>query len=65
MAIENRNRFTYTLCVDWCPLTEEHVLAPGADAFTVYIVSKTLAEQKLWNFANEHPEIDITTSEQY
>ena len=30
--------------------------------YAVYVFAKTIAEQELWKFADEHPEIDVTTS---
>ena len=46
---------------DWNPLTEEHALASGSGVL-VYTVAKTQAEQGLWKFAEEHPELNLTTS---
>lgn len=34
---------------------------PSADASTVYAAEKTLAERFAWKFADEHPNVDITT----
>ena len=45
---------------DWNSLTEESVLSSG-DALLVYTVAKTQAEQALWKFAEEHPELNLTT----
>jgi nucleoside-diphosphate-sugar epimerase len=45
----------------WNPLTEERALASG-DGTLVYTVAKTQAEQALWKFAQEHPELSLTTS---
>lgn len=45
---------------DWNQLTEERALALG-DATLVYTVAKTQAEQALWKFAEEHPELNLTT----
>ncbi|KAF9643358.1 NAD(P)-binding protein [Thelephora ganbajun] len=45
---------------DWNPLTEEFALGIG-NATIVYTVAKTQAEQALWKFAEEHPELNLTT----
>ncbi|KAF7798667.1 hypothetical protein EIP86_009891 [Pleurotus ostreatoroseus] len=46
---------------DWNPVTLEQGLDPSADPFTVYIAEKTFAERFVWKFADEHPNVDITT----
>jgi len=46
---------------DWNPVTEERALASG-NGILVYTVAKTQAEQALWKFAEEHPELNLTTS---
>ena len=46
---------------DWNPLTEEQALALGSGTL-VYTVAKTQAERALWKFAEEHPEVNLTTS---
>ena len=46
---------------DWNPLTEERALASG-NGTLVYTVAKTQAEQGLWKIAEEHPELNLTTS---
>ncbi|KAG6836166.1 hypothetical protein H0H93_010714 [Arthromyces matolae] len=44
---------------DWNPVTkEEAVKMAGNDA---YRAAKTLAEKALWEFANSHPHVEITT----
>lgn len=43
-------------------MTVEKALAAGADELTIYSAAKTRAELEAWKFAEEHPEIDITTS---
>ena len=45
---------------DWNPLSEEHALASG-NGMLVYSVAKTQAEKALWKFAEEHPELNLTT----
>ncbi|KAJ7572895.1 hypothetical protein C8J56DRAFT_358654 [Mycena floridula] len=44
---------------DWNPVTREDALEQGA--FVAYIASKTLAEKALWEFADAHPNVDVTT----
>jgi hypothetical protein len=39
-------------------MTEEETLA--APAFSAYMGAKTLAEKAVWNFADEHKDVDIT-----
>ena len=46
---------------DWNPLTQEAALTLGR-ATLVYTVAKTQAEKALWAFAQEHPELNLTTS---
>lgn len=46
---------------DWNTVTVEEALAPGANPLTVYGAEKTLAEKFAWKFADEHPEVEITT----
>ncbi len=45
-------------------MTVEQVLdgSHDSEAFWIYGAVKTIAEQELWKFADEHPEIDVTTS---
>ena len=45
---------------DWNSLSEETALSSG-NATLVYTVAKTQAEQALWKFAEEHPELNLTT----
>ncbi|THH18976.1 hypothetical protein EW146_g2120 [Bondarzewia mesenterica] len=47
---------------DWSPLTYEHAIQPGTDSREVYAVAKKLAEEEFWAFAQEHPDIDATSS---
>ncbi|KDQ50494.1 hypothetical protein JAAARDRAFT_199897 [Jaapia argillacea MUCL 33604] len=46
---------------DWNAATQEQALAPGAPRVFVYGTSKTLAEKAVWEFAAQHPHIDVTT----
>lgn len=43
-------------------MTVEKALAAGTDELTIYGATKTVSEREVWKFAEEHPEIDITTS---
>ncbi|KAA1470035.1 NAD-P-binding protein [Dentipellis sp. KUC8613] len=45
----------------WSPLTREIALAPGTPSTVVYFTSKVLSEKAVWKFAEEHPDVDITT----
>jgi len=46
---------------DWNPLKEEIAVGSGSPVL-VYTVAKTQAEQALWKIADEHPELNLTTS---
>jgi len=48
---------------DWNDVTVEQVLdgSHNSEVFWIYGAVKTIAEQELWKFADEHPEIDVTT----
>ncbi|TFK65960.1 NAD(P)-binding protein [Pluteus cervinus] len=46
---------------DWGTVTKEQVYAKAKDPFYVYFASKILAERAVWQFAKEHPEVDIAT----
>ncbi|KAJ7062539.1 hypothetical protein C8F01DRAFT_1134502 [Mycena amicta] len=45
---------------DWNPMTKEYAIASG-NAMAVYAVSKKLAEVALWEWADKHPHVDVTT----
>ncbi|TFY72044.1 hypothetical protein EVG20_g955 [Dentipellis fragilis] len=45
----------------WNPLKREDALKPDASLIEYYSVSKKLAEEEVWKFAKEHPEVDVTT----
>lgn len=45
--------------IDWSPITKEHT-ATGAQS--AYTVAKKYAAQALWEWAEAHPHIDVTTS---
>ena len=33
------------------------------DEFRIYVASKTLAERAVWEFAERHPHVEVTTGE--
>ncbi|KAJ6583486.1 hypothetical protein DFH09DRAFT_1360124 [Mycena vulgaris] len=45
---------------DWNPITREFALTGGNEMAT-YAASKKFAEQALWEWADKHPHVDITT----
>jgi hypothetical protein len=45
---------------DWNPITREEALTCGIDIET-YSASKTFAEKALWEWAEKHPHIEVTT----
>lgn len=45
--------------IDWYPATRESVLK--GTPMDAYRGAKTLAEQALWEFADAHPHLDVTT----
>ncbi|KAL6808586.1 hypothetical protein V8C40DRAFT_278805 [Trichoderma camerunense] len=49
---------------DWNPATTEQVLSRRHNKNPVWLhgAAKSLAEQEIWKFADEHPEVDVTTS---
>ena len=48
---------------DWNDVTREKALDPSVkNPFLVYYASKTLAEKAVWESADSHPNIDVTTS---
>lgn len=44
---------------DWNPTTYEEAL--NGSAFTAYLGAKSLAEKAVWELADTHPDLDITT----
>nr|GAT44245.1 predicted protein [Mycena chlorophos] len=45
---------------DWMPVTKEMAIG-SKNPLAVYAVSKKLAEQALWVWADKHPHVDVTT----
>lgn len=60
-ASYSRTVCLYHVRTDWNPVTLEQGLDPSADAVMVYAAEKTLAERFVWKFAEQHPNIDVTT----
>lgn len=55
-------QLTARLNTNWNPQTREEVLKPGTHPWAVYTASKAVAEKEIWKFADEHKDIDVTTS---
>lgn len=49
---------------DWNPATVEEALSGKYNEFWIYCAAKTASERAVRKFEDEHPEVDITTSEQ-
>ena len=56
---------------EWTTVTKEDILHPKNDGeddtrdYKVYIAEKTLAERAVWEFADKHPHVEVTSSELY
>ena len=48
---------------DWNPSTVEQDLDGTRDPGFIYSAAKTAAEREVWKFADEHPDVDVTTCE--
>ncbi|KAH8100066.1 NAD(P)-binding protein [Cristinia sonorae] len=47
---------------EWFPITKEEVLnGKDVDPYTIYIAEKVLSEKAVWEFAEQHPHIELTT----
>ena len=46
--------------LDWRKVSKEDV-KPDTPNWDVYAASKTLAERAAWDFAESHPDLDLTT----
>lgn len=55
-----RRSYTYTE-KDWNPATYEEASAKDVQGAYAYSASKKLAEKAAWDFAEEHPEMEIST----
>ncbi|KAF8996050.1 hypothetical protein BDQ17DRAFT_1250184, partial [Cyathus striatus] len=47
--------------IDWDEVTVEEAHAQAENPFFVYRASKILAERAVWDFARQHPKVDIAT----
>ena len=47
--------------IDWNPVTKEDVLHSD-DKYVIYAASKKYAELAVWEWAEAHPDVDVTTS---
>ena len=50
------------LCVDWNPIKKEDINA-DTDTVVAYVAAKALSERAVWEWAEAHPHVDVTTSE--
>lgn len=46
--------------LDWNPVTKEEAIASG-DKMAVYSASKKYSELALWEWAKEHPHVEVAT----
>ena len=53
---------SYCLITDWNPISIEMALDGKHDGAYGYMAGKIAIEKHLWKYADEHPEMDITTS---
>lgn len=47
------------LFADWNPVTKED--AASGNSWVVYAAAKKFAEQAVWEWAEQHPHVDVTT----
>ena len=47
--------------IAWASVTKEQAVAPDANPFVTYIGEKKYAELAVWEFADKHPHVDITS----
>jgi len=45
---------------DWNPITKDQILSGTLDTLSSYSGTKTFAERAVWEFAAEHPDLNIT-----
>lgn len=48
--------------IDWNPVTKEDALVSGASPNVVYAAQKKLSEWAVWEFAANHPHMEISAS---
>jgi len=46
---------------DWGTTSKEEALKQSANPFYIYFASKLITEKAIWEFAREHPQLDITS----
>ena len=61
LGSESNYVFPFT---DWNPVTKEDALG-NKDEWAAYNASKKYAELAVWEWADAHPHVDVTTSELY
>ncbi|KAI0786731.1 NAD-P-binding protein [Abortiporus biennis] len=44
----------------WPKVSKEEALSGTKNAFYVYVTQKVLSEQAVWDFAKQHPDLDVT-----
>jgi nucleoside-diphosphate-sugar epimerase len=49
----------------WNDTTAEEALVSGLPTLLLYAASKALAEKEVWKFADEHPDLNITTGQSF
>ena len=54
--------FALIVVLDWVDTSREKALASNDPTF-VYVSEKVLAEKAVWDFADKHSKIDVTTGE--
>ncbi|KAH7913248.1 hypothetical protein BJ138DRAFT_1099615 [Hygrophoropsis aurantiaca] len=60
LPLTDKGNFTIlSVCPYWNPVTQEEAI--HSDNFTAYKAAKKYAEKTVWQFAEEHKNIDITT----
>lgn len=47
---------------DWNPIKKEDINA-DTDPVLAYVAAKALSERAVWEWAEAHPHVDVTTSE--
>jgi len=56
----SRQALTLSCWTDWNPVTKEEILSGALGPLGTYSGTKTFAERAVWEFAAEHPDINIT-----
>ncbi|KAJ7169210.1 hypothetical protein C8R43DRAFT_916707 [Mycena crocata] len=59
-AVMNPEKVTSLTDQDWNPVTKEFAVASG-NKVLMYAASKTIAERAVWEWADKHPHVDVTT----